>query len=99
VEFVIRREHVYPDGSVVTEQVKVTYTQNWPAYNAAQCAERDLFFPMLADLCGTLCRPYAGKGRPRVPLSDIAYNSVAKIHSGLSARRFDGDVREPRTRA
>jgi hypothetical protein len=29
-----------------------------------------------------------------VPLSDVAYNSVAKIYSGLSARRFDGDVRE-----
>jgi hypothetical protein len=57
VEFVIRREHVYPDGSVVTEEVKVTYTQNWAAYNAAQCAERDMFFPMLADLCGTLSQP------------------------------------------
>jgi transposase len=53
-----------------------------------------MFFPMLADLCGTLSRPYTGRGRPRLPLSDIAYNSVAKIYSGLSARRFDGDVRE-----
>ena len=95
VELVIRREKLYPDGSVVTEEVKtrVTYTQNWAAYNAAQCAEGDLFPVMLKDLCAGLERPYAGKGRPRLPLSDLAFDCVSKVYSGLSARRHDSDVR------
>ena len=97
---VIRREHVYPDGTVVTEQAtsRITYTQNWAAYNAAQCAEHDLFPSLLKSLCSTLSRPYAGKGRPRLPLSDIAFDCVSKIYSGLSARRFDGEVREAKER-
>lgn len=92
----IRREHLYPDGAVVTEEAtsRITYTQNWPAYNAAQCAEGDLFPSLLKDLSGTLERPYAGKGRPRLPLSDIAYDCVSKAYSGLSARRHDGEVRD-----
>src|SRR5206468_657139 len=51
VEFVMRRETVTettPQGNVkttVTETaaVRVTYAQNWPAYNAAQSAEKELF--------------------------------------------------------
>ena len=53
---------------------------------------------MLADLCGTLSRPYSGRGRPPLPLSDMAYAAVAKVYSGLSARRFDTDVREAKDR-
>ena len=49
---------------------------------------------MLADLCGTLSRPYKGRGRPSLPMSDMAYAAVAKVYSGLSARRFDTDVRD-----
>ncbi len=78
----------------MTEQAKVTYTQNWPAYNAAQSAEHDLFPPLCRDLCSTLSRPYSGKGRPRLPLSDMVFACVSKVYSGLSARRFDGEVRE-----
>ena len=35
---------------MVAENVKVTYTQDWKAYDAAQCAEKETFMPMLADL-------------------------------------------------
>jgi len=94
VELTVRRETVDVDGSVVTEELKVTYTQNWGAYNAAQCAEKDLFLPMLANLCGTLSRPYKGRGRPSLPMSDMTYSTIAKVYSGMSARRFDSDVRE-----
>jgi hypothetical protein len=81
---------------VVTEEVqtKITYTQDWAAYNAAQCAEHDLFPPLLHSLCSTPSRPYSGKGRPRLPLSDMVFDCVSKVYSGLSARRFDGEVRE-----
>ena len=93
VELVICREYFYADGTKVTEQVKVTYSQDWTNYNAALCAEGDLFPRMLADLCSTLSRPYSGRGRPSLPLSDMVYNCVSKVYEGKSARRFDSEVR------
>ncbi len=63
VEFTIKRE-ITPDGEVVTEQVKVTYSQDWPAYNRAQCEEKDRFLPMLADLCSTIPEAPAGSRSP-----------------------------------
>lgn len=96
VEYTIKRET--PEGDVVTETVKVTYSQTWTAYNAAQSEEEDRFMPMLADLCSTLSRPYSGKGRPPLPLSDMVFACVSRVYSGLSARRFDTDVRESKER-
>jgi hypothetical protein len=89
----VRREY-NSDGEMVAENVKVTYTQDWKAYNAAQCAEKETFMPMLADLCSTIANPPQGRGRPRLPMSDMAFTAVAKIYAGLSARRFDSDVRD-----
>jgi SWIM zinc finger len=43
VEYVLQRETTSDGQTVVTETVKVTrktYTQNWPAYNAAQTHEK-----------------------------------------------------------
>ena len=96
VEYVVKREH--PNGTVVTETIRVTYGQTWTAYNAAQCEEKERFMPMLADLCSTLSRPYSGKGRPPLPLSDMAFACVSRVYSGLSARRFDTDVREAKAK-
>lgn len=99
VQYVVRRETVNPDGLIVTEEIKVSYTQNWTTYNAAQCQEKELFLPMLADLCATVSNPpQVGRGRPRLPRSDMAYAAIAKVYAGLSARRFDTDVREAKAR-
>jgi hypothetical protein len=66
VEFTIRREKgkggVY---RVTEEKVKVTYTQQWSAYNAAQCEEKDRFLTLLADLC-------SGVEQPRRPSPAVA---------------------------
>ncbi len=93
VEFTMRRE-VVSDGMVMTEEVKVTYSQEWASYNRAQCQEKETFLPMLADLCSTLPSPQQSLGRPRMPLSDMAFACVYRVYEGLSARRFDSDVRE-----
>lgn len=89
----IHRDVGQASVDAMTPPVKVTYSQNWAAYNRAQCEEKERFIPMLADLCSTLSRPYSGRGRPRLPMSDMAFTSVMKVYEGLSARRLDSDVR------
>jgi transposase len=80
--------------TTTTEQVRVTYSQDWTNYNAAQRAEGDLFAPMLADLCSTIENAPQGNGRPRLPTSDMAFTAISRVYSGLSARRYDSEVRE-----
>jgi transposase len=98
VTFVLRREIITtPDGeTTVTEMraVRVTYPQNWPAYNAAQCAEKEIFCHLLRDVCSAVPEPERGKGRPPVPVSEALFSATYKVFSGMSARRFTTDMRE-----
>lgn len=100
VEYVIERER-NRDGSTtvtetvrVTETVKRTYAQNWPAYNAAQTNEKDKFLVLLRDLCRGLPEPPQTRGRPRLPLTDAVFSAAFKVYSTVSARRFMSDLRE-----
>src|SRR5437879_5197428 len=54
VRLTIRREKGTGGAYRYTKQVEVTYTQQWSAYNAAQCEEKDRLLELLADLCGTV---------------------------------------------
>jgi transposase len=68
---------------------------NWTAYNAAQSEEKTRFVALLADLCNTVPQPIQeGRGRPRLPLSDMVFASVYKIYVGFSSRRFTSDLRD-----
>jgi transposase len=103
VEYVLMREQTSDGRTVVTETVKVTrktYTQNWPAYNAAQTHEKSELQAMLYELCKNLPEPVErkGKGRPPLSLSDIIFSSVTKIYSTISGRRFATDLREAKAR-
>jgi transposase len=101
VEFVIQRE-LFPDGEAqvtqtvtVTEKVKKTYKQDWPAYNAAQTNEKDKFLMLLHDLCKGIKDPPANKtGRPRIPLADAIFAACFKVYSTFSGRRFMSDLRD-----
>ena len=75
-----------------------TYSQNWPAYNAAQTSEKDTLMVLLSDLCATIEQPEYNFGRPRLPLSDMVYTGALKVYSGFSSRRFDSDVRDSKGR-
>ena len=91
----------HADGSTtVTETVTIsatkrpTYSQDWPAYNAAQTNEGDQFQRLLADLCEGINNPVqTGKGRPRLLLSDVTFAAVFKVYSTFSCRRFVSDLR------
>ncbi|HVE70828.1 MAG TPA: transposase [Thermoanaerobaculia bacterium] len=97
VEFFLRRETtITADGETTvteTRAMRVTYPQNWPAYNAAQTAERGLFCHLLSDLCAAIPAPPRGMGRPSVPLPEALFAAAYKVYSGLSARRFMTDLR------
>ena len=93
VEYV-RREETLPDGStVVTEAVRISYPQAWPAYNRAQCQEEGTVKVLLAALCDGIETPSQKMGRPRMPLRDVVYGSTMKVYGTMSGRRSTTDLR------
>lgn len=100
VEYTIERER-HADGSetltrTMTMVEKVTYKQDWPAYNKAQATEKGRLQILLADLCRNLPEPDLSHKRGRKPHSvrDAVFAMVYKIYCGFSARRFSTDLLE-----
>lgn len=94
VEFTIRREE-HPDGTtVLTKTIRVTYGQDWTAYNDAQTHEAEHFARLLRDLCTTIPQPPQSFGRPRLPLSDVVFGMATKVYSTRSGRRVMSDLRD-----
>lgn len=88
-----------PDGArIVTETMTVTrktYAQDWPAYNAAQCAEKRTVQVLLRGLCdGIVTPPHPGRGPKPIALSDAVYGMTMKVYSGVSARRATTDIED-----
>ena len=71
----------------------VAQGQDWPAYNAAQMHEQEHFLSLLRELCDTIPQPPQGRGRPRLPLSDMVFGVGVKVYSTLSGRRSMTDIR------
>jgi len=94
VEFTIQKE-TRPDGSTtVTKSVKMTCTQEWPAYNEAQTHEQERFVELLRDLCNGIAQPEYRFGRPRLPLSDVVFGLVFKSYTTFSGRRFTSALKD-----
>jgi transposase len=93
VEYV-REEITAANGEkIVTEAVRITYAQNWPAYNRAQCEEKSVVQTLLRGLCDGIAQPEQSKGRPRLPLGDVIYGSAMKVYGTMSGRRSTTDLR------
>jgi transposase len=95
VEYVERRE-MAADGTVTeTRAVRVSYTQEWSSYNAAQTTEKEHFCKLLRDLVAGVPTPVQkGSGNRRLPLSELLFASAFKVYSGFSGRRFMTDLRQ-----
>lgn len=94
VEFTIQKE-TKPDGTeTVTHSMKVTCTQEWPAYDYAQMHEEERFVELLRDLCNGIPQPEYRFGRPRLPLADVVFGVTYKAYSTMSGRRFMSSLRE-----
>ena len=97
VELIIQREE-RPDGvTLETKTMRVTYGQDWHAYNAAQTHEQELFGQLLRELCDAIPQPPQKMGRPRLLLSDMVFAAGTKVYSTMSGRRAMTDVRNART--
>jgi len=84
-----------PDGTTtVTQTVRVTYAQDWPAYNAAQTHEKARVADLLRGLCDGIVQPPQAKGRPRLSLADVVFSAAMKVYSTVSGRRAASDLRE-----
>jgi len=94
VEFTIKRQTDKNGAVTETRTVKVTYGQDWTAYNDAQTTEKAQFVWLLADLCSGIPQPQQNTGRPRLPISDMVFASVFKVYTGFSSRRFTCDMAE-----
>ncbi|HEY1381913.1 MAG TPA: transposase [Gemmataceae bacterium] len=98
VEFTMKRE-VHCDGTVtetksITFTEKVTYKQDWPAYNHAQDIEKDRLQELLFGLCQGIdntMRP--GPGRKPHTKRDSVFGMVFKVYCQFSGRRFSSDLR------
>lgn len=92
VELTITRE--INEKGVVTETktAKVTYSQDWTAYNLAQTQQKELFMKLLKDVTSNIPQPEYSSGRPKLPLSDMVFLSALEVFSTFSLRRFLADA-------
>lgn len=90
----VRKQVTTPDGTkVVTETMRVTYTQDWPKYNRYQVEEKDRVRVLLHALCEGIKNPVqVGRGRPRMPLADVIYAATMKTFVNMSGRRASTDM-------
>lgn len=94
VEFTIERETDEQGDDRVTGTARKTVSREWSQYNTAQTTKGPRFRALLSDLCSTIPQPAQRRGRPRLPVSDMALACVMKVYTGMSSRRFVSELRE-----
>ena len=86
VELTLNKQVNLDGTTTVTKTVKVTYPQDWHAYNQAQTKETELFMKLLHDLTKGISKPYIF-GRKPLNLCEVIFCSALKVYSTLSSRR------------
>ena len=84
------------DGQgTVTQTVtkRVSYSQNWQAYDQAQIHQKELFMGLLRDLTSPIPQPEYTFGRSKLPLADMVFASALRVFSTFSLRRFTTDMK------
>ena len=92
VEMIITKEIDKEGNITVTKTVRKTYSQKWSEYDQSQIHQKELFMKLLSDLTNNVEQPQYTFGRPTIPLSDMIYNSVLKVFTTFSLRRFMSDM-------
>jgi transposase len=96
MEITVKRETVEPDGTTTTETqtVRMTYSQNWGCLQRGPVRGERAFRPDAQRSVWHSPCARTGRGRPSLPMSDMAFAAVLRVYEGFSARRFDSDVRD-----
>src|SRR5580698_3656031 len=94
LEYTVRHSVNDKGETTIEQSMRVTYRQNWTAYNAAQTVEKERVANLLHALCSAIDTPENKNGRPRLPLSDAIFCAVMKIYGGTSARRAMVDMQQ-----
>jgi transposase len=90
----LRQEVTLTDGTTIVTEARVTYRQDWPAYNAAQAEEKHRVQLLLRGLCDGIAQPpHPGRGRKPALLADVVYAATMKVYGTMSARRSTSDIR------
>lgn len=89
-----RAEVTLPNGATVVTEQRVTYPQDWTAYNRAQTEEKHRVQLLLRGLCDGIAQPEQTSGRPRLRLADVVYGATMKVFTTMSGRRATTDIRE-----
>jgi transposase len=100
----IKCKHIFAVELIVTEEIndegtvtqtvtkRVSYAQNWQAYDHAQIHQKELFMQLLGDVTSSIPQPEYIFGRPKLPLADMVFASALKVFSTFSLRRFTTDM-------
>ena len=86
----------FVDKKEVAEAIKkITYAQDWEAYNQAQTKEKIISEKLLLELLDAIpdqeIFPRKG-GRPRTPIRERIYAMYLYAYSGYSSRRCISDL-------
>jgi hypothetical protein len=89
-------------NTTVTETKRITYSQDWKAYNKAQTGEITSFDELLKDLVQNVDEPVRDPsliGRKPLNLRDGLFCSIQKVYSQLSSRRAYTFTKTPARRS
>jgi transposase len=84
-------ETIEPDTQ---NEERLTYPQDWPAYNEAQSNEKLLFLKLLGELTEQIPKQErTGPGRPPADLGEMIFACCMKIYLNFSSRRTESDLK------
>ena len=78
----------------INQPVKISYPQDWIAYNQAQTQEKILFFELLGELINIVPKQkYKGTGRPPADFGEMIFSICLKTYLDFSSRRVESDIK------
>lgn len=88
------QETIHGECEVETASPRISYPQDWQAYNDAQTNEKLLFIRLLHELTSQIPIPErTGPGRPSADLGEMIFSCCLKIYLNFSSRRAESDLK------
>jgi len=88
------QETIHPECFDPEAAPRLTYPQDWQAYNDAQTNEKILFLQLLSELTAQVPKnERTGPGRPSADLGEMIFSCCVKIYLNFSSRRTESDLK------